>query len=148
VAAESQSRSLGRYALLGGVVVVPLFLCGWYYILSRPNLTGIAAWLQTQQLAPGGHDGVKLPAEFRSSAANGTVDVFVSPNGRITFLLKTSIGWKHNYTGLIYSTAPFDAADIAEDYYGRDIIGIEFFGEPAIERKVNDQIYEVFFDLG
>jgi hypothetical protein len=148
VAAEPQSRSLGWYALLGGVVLVPLFLCGSYYIVTRPDVTGIAAWLQTQRLAPGGHDGVELPAQFRSSAANGTVDVFVSPNGRIIFLLKTSIGWKHNYEGFIHSTAPFSAADFAEGYNGRDIIGIEFFGQPAIERKVDDQTYEVFFDLG
>jgi hypothetical protein len=143
------SRASAVYSLmLVGIVLAPFILGGAYHILTRPDLPGVAAWLQTQNLAPGEHDAIELPAQFRLTSANGTVDVVVSPTGRIAFLLKTSIGWKHNYEGYVYSTEPLQPQEFFLGYGDREAIELSKGEQPFVERKIDDHTYEVFFDLG
>ncbi len=110
-------RPPGWYAL--AVVALPLapivllfVLAASWSRLTSPDPAAIAAWLQTRNLVPGDHDDVELPLVHRMSAARGKIDVVVAPDGRITFLLKTSIGWKENYEVFVYSTQEFEAEDV------------------------------------
>ena len=148
-ATRATSHSSSIYSLvLIGIVLAPFILGGAYYILTRPDLPGVAAWLQTQNLAVGEHEGVVLPAQFQPSTDNGTIDVVVLPSGRICFLLKTNIGWKQNYEGYVYSTEPLRQVEFYSDYYGRTCILFSEHVHPVVERKIDDQTYAVFFDLG
>jgi hypothetical protein len=149
VAPRPTSHASPIYALLlVGVVLAPFILGGAYYILTRPDLPGVAAWLQTQNLAVGEHDAIELPAQFRMTSVNGTVDVVVSPTGQISFLLKTSIGWKQNYEGYLYSTEPLWQLRSFLGYGDREAIEFSKGEHPFVERKIDDRTYEVFFDLG
>ena len=76
------------------------------------------------------------------------VDAVVLPGGRIILLFKTSLGWHHNWSGVIYSSSPLQQSDVGQDAYGRPMIQVNGLEEHFIERKVNDRHYEVAFDLG
>lgn len=139
------------YFALAGVVLAPfllLLLAGAYHVLTRPDLVGISEWLREQNLPAGEYTDVELPARFALAAHGGTVDVVVAPTGRIAFLLKTSVGWKQNYEGYVYATSPLGSGEFFDDYYGRACIKFTEYEHPVVECRIDDQTYEVFFDLG
>jgi hypothetical protein len=83
------------------------------------------------------------------------VDAVVLKDGTVILLLKTSLGWHHNWSGIIYSSSPLTPSEINDDSYGRPQVWIS--GKPDgpnlledhfIETKLNDCLYFVAFDLG
>jgi hypothetical protein len=63
-------------------------------------------------------------------------------------LLKTEIGWKENYDGVLFSTRPL-SSEITTDYNGREEVNIPGLDpKPVIKRAVSPQFFVVFFDLG
>ena len=65
-------------------------------------------------------------------------------------LLKTVIGWKDNFRGLLLTTAPVTAAEVKQDSRGRQFISLPApppWEELYVQKKRSDQVWEVFFDL-
>ena len=106
--------------------------------------------LKTSGLATGSHPTIALPASLRHMSYNGTVSAVVTNDGRLIVLFKTSVGWKGNYDGFVYSDAPLKTSELSTDYYGRPIIAIDGLeGDcPVIHKQINSRWFEVFFDLG
>ena len=101
------------------------------------------------------HADLALPAKFQWLSANGKVDAVVLTDGKFILLLKTFLGWHHNWSGIIYSSAPVKPSWIDKDYYGRPRIwisdtpeGPNLLEDHFIETNVNDYLYFVTFDLG
>ena len=70
--------------------------------------------------------------------------------GDVVVLLKTKIGWKGNYEGVLYSTSPLGAGQIGTDNYGHNEVhvpGIDA-NPPVIRSRVNPKFFRVYFDLG
>ncbi|MEX2187453.1 MAG: hypothetical protein WD875_11685 [Pirellulales bacterium] len=147
VTLEARIRTTFKLAIAAAIALAILAFV-WPLFFGRPDFEGISQWVREQNLAPGVHEHIALPFPHAHRADNGTIDVVVSPDGRITFLLKTHIGWKQNYEGYVYSTEPFGAGEFVRDYYGRTNINNREFGDPVVRRRVDERTYEVYFDLG
>lgn len=118
--------------------------------LNDDEAKSLANWLRTQPLEPGENAKVMLPVEYKGLAAHGILDLVFLQNGKVTYFLKTSIGYKGNYDGYIYvdSGAPLI---IEHDSFGRDTLGIGGrVADPyfAISQKLSNNLYAVYSDLG
>ena len=141
----------------------------WLLILSVFLLLGIAAtvallvfqgratardfeqaitWAKINCPAPGTYPDLSLPAELRHLSADGHANGIVLPDGRIVLLLKTSLGWHHNWKGVIYSSHPLKPGEIGVDAYSRQRITIPGVEEHHVTKKVSERFYKVAFDLG
>jgi len=109
----------------------------------------IGRWAKEQPLAPGSYPQIGLPAAI-SPPPGSQVNVVKTSQGDIVVLLKTDIGWKENYDGVLFSTRPLSPADVSKDYYGREqveIPGIDS-SRPVIKERITPQFFRVYFDLG
>ena len=110
-----------------------------------------AAWVRSNHPAPGSYPSLPMPAEFRWLSIHGGVDATVLKDGTVVLLLKTLIGWKDNWEGIIYSSSPLKPSETAGQADGwiqiRDTPEDSYLVEAIIETKVNDRLYFVKFDL-
>lgn len=150
VTLERRIQATIKLALVGAIAlgIVAMLLPFRPFFYGRPDFEGISQWLRTQDLAPGVHYNVALPFPYAHRADGGTIDVVVSPDEEFAILLKTDIGWKQNFEGYVYGTRPhLGGVSIWGDYYGRTCILFSDRDEPVVKRRIDDQTYEVFFDL-
>jgi hypothetical protein len=148
-AVKLDARTRSNYKLaFSAAIALAILAIVWPMFFGRPDFAAIAEWVRQQNLAPGVHDDIELPFPHAFRAVGGKIDVVVSPDGRITLLLKTHVGWKRNYEGYVYSTEPFEQGMFFLGYGERQAIDLQEFGDPFIERQIDDRTYEVFFDLG
>lgn len=144
VTVQARIRLATKLALAAAICLAILGIL-WPLFLGRPDFVAICDWVKAQHLTPGLHEGIELPFPHAHRADTGTIDVVVESNGRITFLLKTHIGWKQNYKGYVYSTQPLA---FWNDYYGRSCVDFTEHEQPVVSRVIDDRTCEVFFDLG
>lgn len=117
--------------------------------LSERELERAVEELRGQGFQPGLHLDVQLPPRFRPMTETGTVNLIATADGRTIVLFKTSIGWKGNYRGIVFSDAPLKSEEVVSGT-GRDSrssILIDHF-QTFIRKRISDRQYEVFFDLG
>jgi hypothetical protein len=107
-------------------------------------------FLGNQKLKAGSYPAFRLPVDLQDLAEGGVVDLVRMNDGRHVVLVKTSVGFKQNYSGFVCSDRPLLPSEVQKDAYGRKVITIPGLGasDPVIRRKVSDTLYEVFFDLG
>ena len=148
----------GRKWIVGTGAAITLVFIGALALIyfRRPTQADFARVLlevQALNLPVGGHPNVSVQAlnSFPSSILNSfptaRMDVAVRPDGRTVLLIKTSIGWKGNYDGYVYASAPLTAAEVTSDYYGRDEILIPELEGIVVRKKYYASFFEVFFDL-
>ena len=131
--------SLRRIVLLPLLALLPG--CG----VSEAKCQAIGAWAAKLQLAPGSQrTGVALPADLAPLSADGTVHVAVLASGRLCFVLKRSIGYKENWSGIAWCDGPLDASALR----GNTIT----LGDPPLEeifvrRQRAPHRFDVYFDL-
>ncbi len=157
---RTPKRTGGREAVAG--IVLLMLLVGGAVVLNalRERVLGrdcerVITWVRSSHSAPGTHSDLALPSQFQGFSADGKVDAVVLADGRVVLLLKTWVGWKDNWSGIIYSSSPLKPSEISKDYYGRPRIwisdtpqGPSILEDHFIEAKVNDRLYFVAFDLG
>jgi hypothetical protein len=121
----------------------------WPLFLRRPDFAAICDRINGQHLSPGLHEDLALTFPHAHRAYGGKIDALIATDGRITILLKTHVGWKHNYKGYVYSTRPLlGGVEFYLDYYGRTCVVFSQRDHPVVAREIDDQTCEVFFDLG
>jgi hypothetical protein len=110
-----------------------------------------------------GHFGAFVFGRVIPSASRGSISdrALIANNGKLIAsnpvgialghgAVKTSIGWKRNYEGVLYSTRPLGPDDVSADSYGRDAVtalGPEV-NPPIIRSWISRKFLRVFFDLG
>ncbi len=109
----------------------------------------ISHWAREQALEPGAHPRLQIPTSL-SLPRGSEVNVVRSARGDIVVLLKTHIGWKGNYEGVLYSTSPIGEGEISIDGFGREEIAVPGIdvNAPVIKNCINPQFFRVYFDLG
>lgn len=92
---------------------------------------------------------MRLPAKFKKLSVDGKVTAVLVSDGRYCILLKSSIGWKNNFQGILYIQNDLKRDEILEAD-GRTYIsvsGIPPFEELYLNEKKGEGIYLVYFDL-
>lgn len=145
-------------ALLTLLIVAVSFLRQWEQQAFERKCGQIISWVKANHSTPGNFLDLNLPPALNSLSADGQVHAVVLPDGRVVILLKTSIGWKQNFTGIVYTSAPLQPTEIRNYYYdGEPEIWINAspntcpgngLPEHCIKKKFNDHCYEVEFNLG
>ncbi|HZL38044.1 MAG TPA: hypothetical protein VFC78_22200 [Tepidisphaeraceae bacterium] len=107
----------------------------------------LATWVKTTHPA-GAYPSIALPAGFADMSEDHTVNAVVLPDGRVVLLLRTSLGWHHNWSGTVYCTTPLQSADFGQDANGRPTINIKGLDDHYITEKASNHLYHVAFDLG
>lgn len=115
--------------------------------LSEPELERAVEELRRRDFPPGMHVDVALPPPLRPMTKMGTVDLFKTTDGRTIVLFKTSVGWKGNYRGIVYSDAPLKPEEVMTNPRDQPSILIDHF-QTFIRKRINRRHYEVFSDLG
>ena len=111
------------------------------------DLIRTLAMLKTSHPKPGIYSDLRLPAA-RGASIGREATLIVTPGGRAILLVKTSIGWKANYRGVVYSDAPLRPADFGTDGFGRRAVMVPGLGTPALSRVRSRQWVEVYDDVG
>jgi hypothetical protein len=108
-------------------------------------------WALSQPLPPGFADALKLPVEFARLSADGLVHVAALDDGRRCALLKTNIGYKSNFEGLLLCTESLTTAETATSSGAKRtyilLAGPGFFEELYVRRCIDARTFEVYFDL-
>lgn len=139
--------------LIAATAFAILIISIWFLlrlnVVDDKKAIAMANWLRSTNLKRGMNANVKLPAQFSSLAARGSVDVMLQQNGKLAYLLKSKEELKGNYQGYVYVDSNFPLT-ISKDYYGRSLIDI--FGSGGdyivVDKKVSNNLYAVFSDLG
>ena len=130
---------------LSAVIFISAFALIYFCLPTQGDCARVMREVQALNLPVGGHPNVSVPGLklFYSEE----LDVAVLPDGRTVLLIKTSIGWKGNYDGYVYASAPLTTAEFASDYYGREEILIPGLGSIVVRKKYSATFFKVFFDL-
>ena len=91
-----------------------------------------------------------LPFELAHLSATGSAFGLRTADGRHVALLKTSIGWKENFEGVLCADAPLRPPEIVASPKGRAYVSIgddPVFQELYIRRRYGDACFAVYFDL-
>jgi hypothetical protein len=142
-------------------VLVALFvalslLASIYYRATRRGLEtlestceAISDWARRQPLPVGSHIRCNVPASIPVPAGS-EVNLVVEPSGDVEVLLKTHVGWKRNYEGVLYSTRLLRPAEIESDSSGPDQLNIRGIdaNPPMIRERITPTFFRVYFDLG
>jgi hypothetical protein len=106
----------------------------------------LALWVKSIHPNPGSYRDLDLPASMRSLSADNTVDAVVLPDGRVVLMLKASIGYKGNWSGVIYASGSVTSGEIGTDPDGLSHIN----GLPwhFIEKQVDARHFIVTSNLG
>lgn len=107
----------------------------------------ISRWAREESVPVGVCVQCDVPASL-SVPAGCEVNVLKTADGNIVVLLKTEIGWKGNYEGVLYFTNPPGPEAFSRDSYGREEIDVPGIATPVIRRRVNPRFFLVYFDLG
>jgi hypothetical protein len=157
---RTPKRTSGRRIIAGTVLL--MILVGSPFVLNAVrewvicrDCERVISWVRSNHPAPGRYPDLHLPEEFRWLSINGGVDAVVLKDGRVILLLKTSIGWKENWRGVIYTSSPFEPCEMQNGSYGgRSEIyisdtpqGNNLLESHFIETKMNDRLYFAAFDL-
>jgi hypothetical protein len=149
---HAKRRARVAAAVVFGPSVVGLALVpAWHWSERRAldrDCGRLAAWVKASFPAPGSHSRLALPAQFRALAADGAADATVMPDGRVVLLLKTSLGWHGNWSGVVFFTGPIRPAEVGRDAYGRPQVMVPGLSYHFVKKGVDDRHFVVAFDLG
>ena len=116
---------------------------------ATQNASAVLQWVATQNL--GSPAELTLPPAFRDTSQDGRVQVAVLPDSRICLLLKTNLGYKGNFDGVVVCDVPLHPTEISRSGVpSREYItlpGQGIFEELYIRRRINDRTFVVYFDL-
>jgi hypothetical protein len=118
---------------------------------SAHGSVGALQWALAQVLPAGSVEALKLPPEFVGVSADGLVHVAALDDGRRCALLKTKIGYKSNFEGMLVCTGALTPAELASisgpsrTYV--DLAGLGLFEELYVRRCIDERTFEVYFDL-
>jgi hypothetical protein len=122
-------------------LLAPLPGCG----VSEADCQAIATWLATLNLQAGTQQNdVALPANLARLSANGTVHAAKLPSGRLCFVLKRSIGYKENWTGIAWCDGAPDPGAVKNNQL---TLGDPPLEEIFIRRVRAPHRFDVYFDL-
>lgn len=93
---------------------------------------------------------IELPDYLAERAGRASIDVIQLVDSRIVILLKTWVGWKGNYRGILCLSDAVRSEEIKVLANGRRYIALP--GPPPweelyVQNKLSDEIWDVFFDL-
>lgn len=131
-------------------IAIYLYVSRQYWKTLEQTCAQISQWAEAQQLAVGTHVDIKVPEPI-VIPARGSVTVVKTEQGDVYVLLKTHIGYKQNFEGVLYSTRPITESDISLDSYGRPSIGTPesvALYYLVVEERINDHFLRVYLDLG
>ena len=109
----------------------------------------VRAWLQKQIVTTTASEFV-LPAQLAHLSSTGSVSGVKTQDGRHCVLLKTKIGWKENFEGVLCTDQPLLPSEIISSASGHAYISIgdvALFQELYLRRRHSQTCYEVYFDL-
>jgi hypothetical protein len=128
-----------RHLLLALLALLPG--CG----VSEADCRKISTWLATRNLQPGTQENdLALPANLEKLSANGRVHAAKLPSGRLCFVLKRSIGYKGNWTGIAWCDGAPDAGAVKGNQL---TLGDPPLEEIFIKRTRAPHRFDVYFDL-
>ena len=118
--------------------------------VEKLGLSRVKKWIEDQSFHKGTHRNVKLPDDLVSLSHDGVVNIVALDDHCVIALLKAHVGWKGNYEGFVVSTCDLPKDNLSKDYNGRITIVVEGLDavEPIVKRRIDEGVYEVFFDLG
>jgi hypothetical protein len=128
-----------------------LLVVAWRWSERRvldQRCAALASWVKATYPAPGAHPAILLPPQFRTLASDHLVDAIALGDGRVLLLLRTSLSWHHNWTGMIYSTGAIRPSEISPDASGRPQVMYPDLPEHFVSKQIDDTHFAAAFDLG
>jgi len=143
-------RRLAAIALLAALAG-----CAPSQVVSTSETRNVLAWAMQQNMKPGTAKLATLPAQLVAFPVREPVTIARLPDGRYCFLLKTWVGWKENYRGVLSCSGPLVPGEIVNSsengsgnrpYLSLGAAG-GVFEEVYIQSQRDDRTFDVFFDL-
>jgi hypothetical protein len=124
--------------------------------VTQGDIQSVLDWATKQGVKPGMVRHARLPAGFAAFGQDNAVDIVRLKDGRTCFLLKTHIGYKDNFEGVLACTAPLLHGELvaAQGTYPAYVSltacalpGCGVFEELYIRRTRDPRTFDVAFDL-
>jgi len=84
----------------------------------------LADWIRSSHPSPGRSFTLTLPGARSNMAEDHRVHGATTTDGKVVFILKTSLGFHHNWDGYLYSSGPIAPNEIGPDGWGRTQVRI------------------------
>ena len=120
--------------------------------MSSSDIATLRDWASQQGVPPGAVRSVNPPRETVGAASGRPVAIVHLKDGRTCFLIKTAVGFKENFEGIVSCTQPLLPAETipAQGTYGPYIAltncirtcGV--FEELYVRRARDDRTYDVY----
>lgn len=113
----------------------------------------LLAWASAQDVPAGESRRLQLPPELESQSVDHRATVARPDARRICVLVKTVIGWKENFEGVLHCNAPLQPGEYVDppaEPGGSSYISLDGdadLQELYVRKKLDAQSYEVYFDL-
>ena len=110
----------------------------------------VLRWVTRKNLPRGKVTRLELPENFSNRLASSQVDALRTENDLYCVLLKSSIGWKENFTGTLCCNRPLNPDQVIKDTPDRiyiSITGFFPFEELYLSKDHGNGKYHVYFDL-
>lgn len=110
----------------------------------------LLGWAAQIGMRPGTVQVVQLPERWRHLAADASGTLLRTLDGRLCLLLKTHIGWKGNFDGLLCCDQPLRENEVHIGEGARPYISISsfpIFEELYLRESTGHGQYQVYFDL-
>ncbi len=122
--------------------------------VSLDECKKVINWVKEQNIPADTACKLQLPPHLAGIAKENVVRAMHTRDGRYCILLKTYIGYKHNFEGIFYSDSPLPESEIALSCYGKNCIYIQGkdswqydFYELYVRNELADGRWEVYYNL-
>jgi hypothetical protein len=109
----------------------------------------LVEWAAAQDVMRGATEALPLPPALVRHSAERRAHVAHTRDGRRCVLVKTDIGYKGNFKGIVACDAPLRPEELVEKAPRPYLTlpGVEMFEELYVSSRIDDRAYRVFFDL-
>lgn len=113
----------------------------------------LLAWAATQDVPAGTSRRLPLPPELEKQSEDRRATVARPDGRRLCVWVKTDIGYKENFEGLLFCDAPLEVGEYVDkpvEPEGAPYISLQGemdFEELYVRKKIDDKSYEIYFDL-
>ncbi len=141
-----------RHVALAALALAWLAACASREQVSTAGVQRVLAWAAAQPVPRGGVREATLPSSLGVRAV-APAAIAHHKDGRYCVLVKTKVGWKDNFEGVLACTGAITRGEIqsyganGRTYTFISLPGYGVFEELYIADKRDDRTYDVYFDL-
>lgn len=114
------------------------------------NVAALFDWASRQDVKPGTAVDLPLPPELAASSQDGKATIAHVDDGRRFILLKTELGWRGNFQGVLLCDSAMRPDDIMTEDDGTKYVSLpvsNIFEQLSISATLSPRAVNVFFDL-